>query len=60
MSLVDKRELVCFRELRFGKDGNLSFPISVYPQLKAIFDEIHRRDDVTISLKQAATAAVTQ
>jgi hypothetical protein len=29
----------------------------LYPALKGVFDEIHRRDDVTISLKQAPVQA---
>lgn len=49
-------ELLSERELTFGKEGRLYFGVESYPQLKRIFDEIQRRDDHTISLKQAVTA----
>ncbi|MGD0299958.1 MAG: DUF3857 domain-containing protein [Bryobacteraceae bacterium] len=60
MTVKDGHELVCFRELVFGKGGNLEYPVNVYPQLKKVFDEVHRRDDVTISLKQGPAAGVAQ
>jgi hypothetical protein len=60
MVVKDGREFVCSRELIFGKGGNLSYPVETYPKLKAVFDEVHRRDDVTISLKQPAAAAGTK
>ncbi len=49
--------LVCERELVFGQGDYLSFPRKTYPQLKAIFDEIHREDDVTFSARQVSPAA---
>lgn len=57
MSVKDGREFVVFRELVFGKGGFLTYDLKQYPALKGVFDEIHRRDDVTISLKQAPTQA---
>ncbi len=42
------------RQLIFGREGLLLLPVSAYPMLKSAFDEIHRRDGVTIALKQAA------
>jgi Domain of Unknown Function with PDB structure (DUF3857)/Transglutaminase-like superfamily len=50
------RELLSDRDFTFGKDGRLLFGVEVYPQLKRIFDEIQKRDDHTISLKQDVTA----
>jgi hypothetical protein len=50
------QELISNREFTFGKDGQIFFPVETYPQLKRIFDEIHKRDDHTISLKQTAAA----
>jgi hypothetical protein len=49
-------ELICDREFTFGKEGRLFFDVETYPQLKRIFDEIQKRDDHTISLKQAGAA----
>ena len=50
------RELISNRDFTFGKDGRLFFDVASYPQLKRIFEEIQKRDDHTISLKQTATA----
>lgn len=57
MSVKDRKELIVFREFVFGKGGALSYDVKLYPALKGVFDEIHRRDDVTISLKQAPAQA---
>jgi len=56
MSVKGGRELICTRGLTFGKGGTLAFEAAAYPKVKNVFDEIHRRDDVTISLKQAPQA----
>jgi len=53
-------ELVCTRELIFGKDAFISFARANYAPVKRVFDEIHRRDDVTLSLRQAPAAGGTQ
>jgi len=49
-------QLISDREFIFGREGRLLFDVATYPRLKKIFDEIHRRDDHTISLKQTVTA----
>jgi transglutaminase-like putative cysteine protease len=49
-------ELITDREFTFGNNGQILFETDAYPQLKKIFDEVQRRDDHTISLKQVATA----
>jgi len=49
-------ELISERDFTFGKEGRLLYGVEAYPQLKNIFDEIHRRDGHTISLKQTVTA----
>jgi hypothetical protein len=50
------RELISEREFTFGREGRLLFAAETYPQLKKIFEEIQKRDDHTISLKQTITA----
>lgn len=50
------RELIVEREFVFGNEGRIFFGPEAYPQLKKIFDEIQKRDDHTISLKQTASA----
>jgi hypothetical protein len=49
-----KGELICKRELTFGNDGYIAFGKAAYAQLKDVFDEVHRRDGVTFSLRQVA------
>jgi len=45
-------QLIAERDFTFGKDGHIAFDPETYPQLKKIFEEIQKRDDHTISLKQ--------
>lgn len=40
------------RQFHFGGGGNILFPVSVYPNLKSLFDEFNKRDAHTIGLKQ--------
>jgi hypothetical protein len=56
MAVHDGR-LLCERDLTFGKNGIILVPHGMYPQLKRIFDEVHRRDGVTLSLIQAPPTA---
>ncbi len=56
MTVKGGREFVSTRTLIFGKGGALAYAASGYPKVKGVFDEIHRRDDVTISLKQQEAA----
>jgi hypothetical protein len=44
--------MTCARELIFGRGGRLLFPRSGYAQVQVVFDGIHRRDEVTLSLRQ--------
>jgi hypothetical protein len=58
----DKRTLVYTRKFHFNPrndSGMLVFPPDSYGQLKRYFDEVHRQDGHTISLKQASGAAAT-
>ncbi|HEX6182885.1 MAG TPA: DUF3857 domain-containing protein, partial [Pyrinomonadaceae bacterium] len=60
----DGRTLTYERKFHFGAatpDGgnSLMFPTSVYSQLKTFFDELHKQDGHTLSIKQAAAAAPT-
>jgi hypothetical protein len=52
MGVRNGRELFCSRSLTFGNNGLLNFTVASYSQLKAVFDEIHRRDNHTLSLRQ--------
>jgi hypothetical protein len=53
----DKRKLIYKRAFFFGNDNGLLFPVESYEQLRALFDELHKRDDHTITLKQGTTVA---
>lgn len=44
------------RELVFGKEGALIFPLKTYPVLKQAFDQIHEQDQHSITLRQKAAA----
>jgi hypothetical protein len=55
----DGRTLLYKRNFFFGRGGNIVFPASTYPQLKAFFDMLNKEDNHTISLKQAATTALS-
>jgi hypothetical protein len=50
------RELISERDFTFGREGRIFFGPETYPQLKKIFDEIQKRDEHTISLKQTGAA----
>ncbi|HJR07639.1 MAG TPA: DUF3857 and transglutaminase domain-containing protein [Pyrinomonadaceae bacterium] len=54
----DGRTLIYKRNFFFGGgQTGLLFPVTSYATLKALFDEMHKRDNHTITLKQAATTA---
>ncbi|HEX8181430.1 MAG TPA: DUF3857 domain-containing protein [Pyrinomonadaceae bacterium] len=54
----DKRTLIYNRQFVFGATGDVSyFTPQSYPGLKQIFDELYRRDNHTITLKQDAATA---
>ncbi|MFL6229251.1 MAG: DUF3857 domain-containing protein [Pyrinomonadaceae bacterium] len=56
----DGHTVVYRRSFFFGGGGErgIMFPVASYPQLKNLFDELNKRDNHTITLKQgAATAA---
>lgn len=53
----DGRTLIYKRSFFFGGEQTLLFPVESYPQLKLMFDELHKRDDHTITLKQATAVA---
>jgi len=44
--------LVCQRELIFGRNAMLHFPVESYKDVKTVFDEIHRRDTHTLALRR--------
>jgi transglutaminase-like putative cysteine protease len=58
----DGRVIHYRRAFSFGEKGNIVFPKGSYTQLKAFFDEINKRDNHTLTLKQgaASTANVNQ
>jgi hypothetical protein len=52
-----EKTLIYKRRLSFGGGGGvLYFPTNVYKDLKALFDEINKSDNHTITLKQAASS----
>ena len=53
----DQRTLIYKRSFYFGSNSGLLFPANSYEQLRALFDELHKRDDHTITLKQGTTTA---
>jgi hypothetical protein len=54
---ADKRKLIYRRSFYFGGGNSLRFPANSYGPLKQLFDELHKRDNHTITLKQDAAAA---
>ena len=50
----DQRTLILHREFFFGGRGILLFPQTSYSQVKLLFDELHKSDEHTITLKQSA------
>lgn len=55
----DGRKLVYQRDFFFGGGGTILFPATSYTQLKMFFDEIHKQDNHTVSLKQSGTTAAS-
>lgn len=51
---TDRKANILFysREFYFGAGGNILFPASVYPALKALFDGFYKADTAVLSLKQ--------
>jgi hypothetical protein len=51
---IDKagHALICKRRFYFGGDGKILFPVSVYQPMKDLFDQFHKADTHTISLRQ--------
>lgn len=52
----DQKTLVMRREFFFGGGGSIVFPAASYTQVKALFDLLHKADEHTITLKQAAAS----
>lgn len=55
----DGHNLIYKRTFFFGGGGNIFFPVGSYEALKQYFDAVHKSDDHTVTLKQAAATAVT-
>lgn len=53
----DGRTLIYKRSFYFGGGGQILFPVGSYALLKTFFDTLHKQDNHTITLKQAAVAA---
>jgi uncharacterized protein DUF3857/transglutaminase superfamily protein len=51
----DNRHLIYKRSFFFGGEGMVLFPVSSYNQLRAFFDQLNKRDNHTVALKQAST-----
>lgn len=50
----DGKTLVYKRSFFFGGNGSVLFPVETYPAVKAYFDQLHKQDNHSIALKQAA------
>ncbi len=57
LSMKGESTLLCKRTMWFGGQGKIYFPVTTYPSLKGLFDQFHKNDTHTITLKQAAAAA---
>ena len=55
----DGRTMIHKRTFFFGGGGNIYFPVDRYAALKQYFEAVHKSDDHTVTLKQAAATAVT-
>lgn len=56
--IKDGRTLIYRRDFFFGGGKDLLlFPVAAYSQLKTLFDELHKRDNHTLTLKQGAPTA---
>jgi hypothetical protein len=51
----DNRHLIYKRSFFFGGGGVVLFPVSSYGQLRTFFDQLNKRDNHTVALKQAST-----
>lgn len=58
--LDDGRAVFYRRKFFFGGRNSIIFPVDGYARLKAYFDALHRGDNHTITLKQAATGTPSQ
>ncbi len=54
IALMGGRTLQYARHLTFGMDKKIFFPVSEYPNVKAVFDAIGKRDGHTIAIKESA------
>ncbi|HWN08116.1 MAG TPA: DUF3857 and transglutaminase domain-containing protein [Pyrinomonadaceae bacterium] len=54
---ADGKTLVYKRRFFFGGGGNILFPVESYAGVKALFDQLNKQDNHTITLKQGTTAA---
>ncbi len=57
LAVRNGKDLVLTRQFDFGNEGYLFFSHTAFAQLKAAFDELHRRDDTTLALKQTPPEA---
>lgn len=55
----DGRTLVYRRDFFFGGGGTILFPVESYPLLKTFFEQLNKRDNHTVSLKQTGTTAAS-
>ena len=55
----DNRTLIYRRQFFFGGQSQIVFKPATYPALKRLFDELHKRDNHTITLKQGAPSSAS-
>ncbi|HEU0120977.1 MAG TPA: DUF3857 domain-containing protein [Bryobacteraceae bacterium] len=54
MGITKDNKFVVGRLFDFGNEGAVMYDTAAYASLKSLFEELHRRDSVVISLKQEA------
>ena len=52
----DNRTLIYRRSFFFGGGGIVLFPVNSYGQLRNYFDQVNKRDNHTVALKQATAS----
>ena len=50
----DRRKLIYGRLFVWGNQGAIMFAVEAYPQLKQIFEFIHRQDNHTLALREGS------
>ena len=52
IAVYKQKTVITKRDLIWGKDGKTLFGLDTYVQMKAIWDEIHKRDEHVLTLRE--------